>query len=94
MTNQSSGRPPRRAAGIFDVRNIIGALLGIYGIALTIMGLVNFTDTDKAKADGVNLNLWTGLAMIVVAVLMSGWAFLRPIAVTADHDTSTPQQQD
>lgn len=75
------GGSSRRAAGLFDVRNIIAALLGIYGVVLTIMGIVNFTDADKQKSDNVNLNLWTGLALIVVAVLMALWCALRPIVV-------------
>lgn len=81
MTTETTAAPRKHSAGIFDVRNIIAALTGIYGVVLLIMGLVNFTDTDKQKADGVNLNLWTGLALLVFAILMALWAYLRPIVV-------------
>ena len=42
MTDASrGGRPaaPHRA-GVSDVRNVIGALIGFYGIVLVIMGIV------------------------------------------------------
>ena len=29
----------KKTAGIFDIRNIIGALLTIYGVILTLLGL-------------------------------------------------------
>ncbi len=79
----------RKAAGIFDVRNIIAALLGIYGVVLTILGAVDFTDADSRKTDGVNLNLWAGLALVVVAVLMAVWAVLRPILVPVEETVTT-----
>jgi hypothetical protein len=70
-------------AGLFDIRIIIGGLIGIYGVILTAMGIFG-NHTDKTKADGVNINLWAGLAMIVVAVAFAAWARLRPIVVP-DH---------
>lgn len=88
MAQTTQAPTHRRAAGIFDVRNIIAALFAIYGVVLTIMGIVNFTDTDSRKANGVNLNLWSGLAMIVVAVLMGLWAGLRPILVPVEDETA------
>lgn len=80
-TTSSSTSTSRHSAGLFDVRNIFAALMGIYGIVLFIMGLVNFTDVDKERADGFNLNLWCGLGMFIFAVLMALWAYTRPIVV-------------
>ena len=71
-------------AGAFDVRNIIGALMGVYGVALTIAGLVG--DPELDKTGDVNANLWTGLALLVVALLFLGWARLRPIVVPEEFD--------
>ena len=81
MTAETTSAPRKHTAGLFDVRNIIAALMGIYGVVLFIMGLVNFTDADKKKADNFNLNLWCGLGMFVFAVCMALWCYLRPIVV-------------
>jgi hypothetical protein len=81
MTADTTSTPRRHTAGIFDVRNIIAVLMGIYGVVLFVMGLVNFSDTDKAKADNINLNLWSGVGIFIFAVLMALWAYLRPMGV-------------
>ena len=70
------------AAGVFDIRNIIGALLGLYGVILTLAGLLG--EHEPEKTGGVNANLWTGLALILVSLVFVGWARLRPIVVPED----------
>jgi len=72
-------RAPKKTAGAFDIRNIIGALLGIYGVILVLAGL--FMDAEKDKTGGVNANLWTGIALVVGSVIFLGWARWRPIVV-------------
>lgn len=74
----------RKTAGAFDVRNIIGALLTIYGVILLLMGL--FADTAPEKTGGVNANLWAGLALLVVGLGFMAWQRLRPLAVPDDLD--------
>jgi hypothetical protein len=66
-----------RAANRFDIRRIIGALFLLYGLILAVVGAFG-SDEIKNKADGVNVNLWTGLAMLVFGALMIGWALWRP----------------
>ncbi|MEU0874742.1 hypothetical protein [Nocardia brasiliensis] len=66
---------------LFDIRTIVGALLGSYGVILVITGLVHNTAAEQAKTGGVNVNLWSGIGMAVVAVLFLAWAMLRPVAV-------------
>ena len=56
----------KKAAGAFDVRNVIAALIGFYGVVLVVVGLVDDGEEALAKAGGVNANLWVGLAMHVV----------------------------
>lgn len=73
----------RHTAGILDIRNIIGALLGIYGVILLIMGL--FGDQEGEKTGDVNANLWAGLALLVVGVIFIAWARLRPVRVPETH---------
>jgi drug/metabolite transporter (DMT)-like permease len=63
---------------IFDIRTIIGGLFGLYGIILTVAGL--FTgSSDLRKAQDIRINLWTGLAMLVVSAIFLTWVFLRPL---------------
>jgi hypothetical protein len=66
-----------RAANRFDIRRIIGFLFALYGVVLTITGIVGSAHV-KHKADGININLWTGIGMIVFAAVMLIWAFSRP----------------
>ena len=68
-------------AGAFDIRNIIGGLIGFYGIVLVIMGLVSQSADDRTKTGDTNANLWAGIVMIVVGVLFVLWSRLRPIIV-------------
>jgi len=69
-----------KKAGLFDIRNIIGLLLTVYGVILLLVSF-STSEAEKARADDVNANLWVGLALTVVGVLMIAWAVLRPIEV-------------
>jgi len=79
MTEQTSRR---HTAGALDIRNIIGGLLGAYGVILVLMGI--FGDKELDKTGDVNANLWAGLVLMVVAGVFLTWARLRPIVVP-DH---------
>jgi hypothetical protein len=68
----------RKAANRFDIRRIIGGLFLLYGVILTVVGLLG-SDDIKNKAAGVNVNLWTGVAMLVFGALMVTWALTRPV---------------
>jgi xanthine/uracil/vitamin C permease (AzgA family) len=70
----------------FDIRLIIGLLAGVYGVVLTVLGLFVTSDTEIDKSAGVNINLWTGLALIVVSILFVSWARLRPLRIPVHHD--------
>ncbi len=67
-----------RVANWFDVRRIIGGLFTLYGIVFVITGLVG-SHHVKTKAAGINIDLWTGIAMLIFAALMLAWAFWRPV---------------
>jgi drug/metabolite transporter (DMT)-like permease len=85
MEQKAPRRGRRQRAGVFDVRTIIGLLLGIYGVILTITGLVGTTEQDLAKTGNVNLSLWTGIALVVASAVFFVWARLRPVLVPADN---------
>jgi hypothetical protein len=67
------------ASQLFDLRTVIAVLFGVYGVILTVMGLFFEDEAELAKAGGIDLNLWSGLGMIVVAVLFVVWVRLRPL---------------
>ncbi|MEV6959275.1 hypothetical protein AB0M97_08720 [Streptomyces sp. NPDC051207] len=67
------------AARLFDIRRIIGGLFVIYGVIVTIAGFTA-SDADIAKAEGVNINLWTGLGMLLLGLFFLAWLKLRPVA--------------
>jgi hypothetical protein len=82
-----------RATSLFDLRRVIGGLLGVYGAMLTVLGLVGSAET-KTKAAGININLWAGLAMLVVGVAFLAWAFLRPLrAEDLAHEGEAPSER-
>jgi hypothetical protein len=66
-----------KAANRFDIRRLIGALFILYGVILVVLGIVG-SHHIKTKAAGVNINLWTGLGMLVFGGLMVFWALARP----------------
>ena len=69
----------KKTAGALDVRNIIGMLIGIYGVILVVLGI--FSDSRAAKTGDVNANLWAGLVMILAALAFAVWTRLRPVIV-------------
>lgn len=71
----------KRTAGAFDIRIMIGGLLGFYGVVLLIVGLFFTSDADLAKGDGFHVNLWTGIGLIVAAAAFIAWTRWRPIVV-------------
>jgi hypothetical protein len=82
---------------LFDIRNIIGALLAIYGLLLTIAGLAPglvASHDDAAAAGnkidlyvGTDANWWVGLALLAVAAVFLAWAALRPLVVEVESDS-------
>ncbi|GAA0589762.1 hypothetical protein HPO96_03925 [Kribbella sandramycini] len=73
-----------KKSGAFDIRVVIAALIGIYGLILTVLGLVG-KQAEIDKAAGININLYGGIGMLVFAALFVLWARLRPIAVPVEE---------
>jgi len=80
-SDAGTGSGEKHAAGAFDVRNVIAALIGFYGVVLVVVGLVDNSDEALEKAGGFNANLWVGLGMLVFALAFALWSRLRPIVV-------------
>jgi hypothetical protein len=77
---EKSGEAPHRA-GAFDIRSFIALLIGIYGVVLLIAGLIGPSQAALDKADGLNINLYAGIGMVVVSAAFLLWARLRPVVV-------------
>jgi H+/Cl- antiporter ClcA len=82
--------PPtnNRPLRVFDIRNIIGALLGIYGVLLIIAGIapaiLGHHEDPGAAGNRANLyvgtdaNWWVGIVLLGVALTFIVWAYVRP----------------
>jgi len=96
-----SAEQVEKATSLLDVRKIIGGLLGVYGVLLLGAGIFG-SQADKEQAAGVNINLWTGLALILASAIFWGWALWRPLTqelsessagreTDADHESAAPK---
>ncbi|MEU3375122.1 hypothetical protein ACFYM2_29005 [Streptomyces sp. NPDC006711] len=75
-------RKSASAARLFDIRRIIGGLFTLYGVIVTVAGVMA-SDADLRKAQGININLWTGLGMLALGLFFLTWLKLRPTAPPA-----------
>jgi len=67
-----------RAANKFDIRRLIGGLFCLYALILIALGVFGSHEV-KNKAAGINVDLWTGIGMLVFGALMIFWALARPV---------------
>jgi len=93
-TQGGSGKTEHKA-GLFDIRTFIGSLLGIYGVVLLLVGIFGTSDSDLQKDNGVNINLWVGIGLIVAGAAFEIWKRLRPVqvdesAIDDDDDDRPP----
>ncbi|KEX88427.1 hypothetical protein CPTD_00165 [Corynebacterium pseudotuberculosis] len=84
--NASTSHTPKATsqhlAGAFDIRNVIGALIGLYGLVLVICSFaLAGVNPDTGVAKSSQDNLWSGLAMLLVGVIFFLWTRLRPIVI-------------
>ena len=60
----------------FDIRIPIGLMFGMFGVILTVYGLISDTDMYQ-RSLGLNVNLIWGLTMLVFGLLMLGLSRLK-----------------
>ncbi|MGV9798589.1 hypothetical protein ACWDTP_11095 [Mycobacterium sp. NPDC003449] len=98
VTNGTNRKPRLR---LFDIRSIIGALMGIYGVVLLIAGLAPaiLAPREDGPADnrvdlyiGTDANWWVGLILVVVAAIFFAWAYFRPVSVEEPAADTTPPE--
>jgi uncharacterized membrane protein len=92
--NEARTQPEVKAQSrLFDLRAIIAFLFAIYGVVLTVMGF-STSQADLDRAGGLNLNLWSGIVMLVVAALFGTWVALRPLKLATQVEVDeTPSQR-
>ncbi|GAA4846498.1 hypothetical protein GCM10023201_42700 [Actinomycetospora corticicola] len=73
-----------RMQRLFDLRYVIGALLGVYGVILVIRGLLDGPE-QLARAAGLSINLWTGIGLLVVAAIFLVWGLTRPLGIDVEE---------
>lgn len=78
--------PAAHRTRAFDIRTIIAVLIGFYGVVLVLMGLFGTSASDLTRAGGMNINLFAGAGMIVVAAAFLLWARARPVVVSDEED--------
>jgi hypothetical protein len=81
--NDSTGR---RRAGLFDLRLILAVLFLLYGVIVLLVGLLSDSSDYKEKTGDINVNVWMGIAMLVVGALFAVWARLRPIVIPVEAE--------
>jgi cytochrome c biogenesis protein CcdA len=85
------------SSSLFDLRYLIGGLFTVYGVILIV---ANFF-VSNTKAGGIMINLWLGLAMLILGLLFLAWARLRPLRIggesalaRAEHADERPNRRD
>jgi hypothetical protein len=81
---ESTEKGSSSAVKLFDIRRVIGGLFTFYGVLVLVAGLVDGTAASK-KASGIDINIWTGIGMLVLGVGMLLWQLVSPSAVTDPH---------
>src|SRR5579872_2481258 len=84
-----------RLAKLFDLRTFIGSLFLIFGILVTIPGIAASQATINKAAD-INLALWVGVTMLVIAVFFLSWVLLKPPApiTTAEAEAARKAREE
>ncbi len=80
--------PVSGANKLFDLRLLIGGLFTMYGVVLTIVGIVD-SGGQLHKASDVRINLWMGLGMLLLGLFFLAWVRLRPL-----HTSGAPGRRE
>ncbi|HLL67178.1 MAG TPA: hypothetical protein VK453_15955 [Micromonosporaceae bacterium] len=96
LIEQTEKAPTTDAARLFDVRRVIGGLFVVYGVIVTVVGLLD-SPADIEKAQGVRINLWAGLGMLALGLIFLAWQWWRPAeapAPAADAGADPSEERD
>jgi hypothetical protein len=93
MASQSEGVSRSATATLFDLRSVIALLFVVYGVVLTIRGAAFSNPDEIKKAGGIDINLWTGIVMLVVAAFFITWVLLRPPVVATPAEAEAADEE-
>lgn len=83
-----------RTRSLADIRVIVGAVLGVIGLFLLVCSVFLNGPEEMSKTGGINANLWSGVALLVIATAMSLWWFLNPEGEPGDENiTGMPESE-
>jgi hypothetical protein len=94
MADKTDEPIPTSKARLFDVRRVIGGLFIVYGVIVTVAGLLD-SPAEIRKAQGIRINLWTGLAMLALGGFFLLWQWWRPLQLgspSAGDDSQEHQE--
>lgn len=71
MTEKAPARP-------FDIRLVIGGLFTFYGVIVLVIGIIDGAAAKK-QAGGIDINVWTGLGMLVLGLFFLARMRVNPL---------------
>jgi hypothetical protein len=77
---------------LFDLRWLIAGLFILYGVLLIVLGIFD-SDAEVQKADGIRINLWTGIGMLILGALFGLWSWWRPLHPDAPASAAAQVEQ-
>lgn len=83
----------RAGSRLLDLRFVIAVLFLIFGVLVTGAGLMA-DDAEIAQAGGININLWTGLSMLVLSGVFFIWLTRAPVEVAHSREEVEDEQLD
>ncbi len=76
--------PPPRHPRLLDLRFVIAAMFAIFGVLVTASGV--FAEPDQIeRAGGINISLWTGIALLLLSGGFALWVWRAPPDVPEGH---------
>lgn len=78
----TTSKAPGLLDRLFELRMLTAVLFTVYGLVCLVCGIGFTSAADLHKAGGVNVNLFAGIGMLIVAAAFATWALLRPVVAT------------
>ncbi|MBL7112050.1 MAG: hypothetical protein ISS19_08930 [Bacteroidales bacterium] len=77
-----------------DIKIPIGLMFTLLGLLLAVFGLSTLGNEELyVRSLNININLWTGLAMLVVGVFMLATSSFKPLARRIKEVTSEEEER-